>query len=310
MRRSPTSRSRLRKADPTPCTDRLPPRRRGDDPRRHRAARDDPGRRGRGRASRRPVPGPRRQARDPAAGRPPAADHRRRARRPRVRHRGALKITPGHDPNDFEIGRAHSLPSSRARPRRPADRSEAELASASRSDHPAPSVAVVKELAASTPLGRSPYVHSVPFSHRSGERIEPPSPCSGSAAWTSWRSRPSGRAPRRPRAVPRPVRRRSTSTGWSRSAPGASRASSGGATGCPSGTRRRLGAPTSSRASVRTAGLRRSAAPESDVLDTRFSLRALAVRHHSGWPADTPELATCYPGPPSSSRPARSSTSG
>ena len=23
---------------------------------------------------------------------------------------GALKITPGHDPNDFEIGRRHNLP--------------------------------------------------------------------------------------------------------------------------------------------------------------------------------------------------------
>jgi len=23
---------------------------------------------------------------------------------------GALKITPGHDPNDFEIGRRHDLP--------------------------------------------------------------------------------------------------------------------------------------------------------------------------------------------------------
>ena len=45
---------------------------------------------------------------DPAAGRPSAADHRRRARRSRVRNRGA-QDHPGHDPNDFEIGRAHGL---------------------------------------------------------------------------------------------------------------------------------------------------------------------------------------------------------
>ena len=36
---------------------------------------------------------------------------------------GALKITPGHDPIDFEIGRDHGLPElTRHRPRRPHDR--------------------------------------------------------------------------------------------------------------------------------------------------------------------------------------------
>ena len=49
----------------------------GDDPRRHRD---------RGASGRRALHAPDRRARDPAARRPPAADHRRRVRRPRVRH--------------------------------------------------------------------------------------------------------------------------------------------------------------------------------------------------------------------------------
>ena len=58
--------------------------------RRHGAAGDDAGRHGgRREPGRRALRRPRRAALRPAAGRPPAADHRRRARRPRVRHRGA-----------------------------------------------------------------------------------------------------------------------------------------------------------------------------------------------------------------------------
>ena len=57
---------------------------------RHRAARDDAGRhRDRGEPGRRALHAPDRRDGDPAAGRPPAADHRRRLRRPRVRHRRA-----------------------------------------------------------------------------------------------------------------------------------------------------------------------------------------------------------------------------
>ena len=48
---------------------------------------------------------------DPPARGPPAPGHRRRLRRPEF-GTGALKITPGHDPNDFEIGRKHKLEAS------------------------------------------------------------------------------------------------------------------------------------------------------------------------------------------------------
>jgi len=87
---------------------------------------------------------------------------------------GALKITPGHDPNDFEIGHRHHLPhpsvigeDGRMEGEDVPERfrglttKEAQLA-------------VVAEL---EDLGlinrREPYTHTVPFSQRSGSRIEP-----------------------------------------------------------------------------------------------------------------------------------------
>ena len=86
---------------------------------------------------------------------------------------GALKITPGHDPNDFEIGREHGLEEisvigedgriTDAAPERFRGMTAAEARDA-----------VVEELRAEGALrGEEPYTHSVPFSHRSGERIEP-----------------------------------------------------------------------------------------------------------------------------------------
>ncbi len=85
---------------------------------------------------------------------------------------GALKITPGHDPNDFEIGRRHGLeeigvigPDGRMTEQagRFAGLTAAEAQRA-----------VVEALREEGRLsGEEPYTHSVPFSHRSGERIEP-----------------------------------------------------------------------------------------------------------------------------------------
>jgi valyl-tRNA synthetase len=86
---------------------------------------------------------------------------------------GALKITPGHDPNDFEIGRRHGLAEisvigedgriTAEAPERFVGMSAAEAQEA-----------VVAELREQGLLARTePYTHTVPFSHRSGERIEP-----------------------------------------------------------------------------------------------------------------------------------------
>ncbi len=86
---------------------------------------------------------------------------------------GALKITPGHDPNDFEIGRAHGLEEisvigEDGRMTAEAGERFEGMSAAEAQD------AVVAALREEGSLrGEEPYTHSVPFSHRSGERIEP-----------------------------------------------------------------------------------------------------------------------------------------
>jgi valyl-tRNA synthetase len=86
---------------------------------------------------------------------------------------GALKITPGHDPNDFEIGRANNLGEvsvigEDGRITGEAPERFRGMTAAEAQD------AVVAELREQGLLrGEEPYTHSVPFSHRSGKRIEP-----------------------------------------------------------------------------------------------------------------------------------------
>ena len=86
---------------------------------------------------------------------------------------GALKITPAHDPNDFEIGRRHGLGQPQVigedglitdgAPERFAGLSIAQAQEA-----------VIGELSEQGLIARTePHTHTVPFSHRSGERIEP-----------------------------------------------------------------------------------------------------------------------------------------
>jgi valyl-tRNA synthetase len=86
---------------------------------------------------------------------------------------GALKITPGHDPNDFEIGRRHGLeeigvigPDGRM-----TDAAGKRFARLSAAEAQAAVVAALRE--EGWLRAEQPYVHSVPFSHRSGARIEP-----------------------------------------------------------------------------------------------------------------------------------------
>jgi valyl-tRNA synthetase len=83
---------------------------------------------------------------------------------------GCLKITPGHDPNDFEIGRRHGLEQLSV------------IGEDGRMTAEAGEFAGLPVLEArerivgalgSAVRGREPYRHTVPFSHRSGERIEP-----------------------------------------------------------------------------------------------------------------------------------------
>ncbi|HEX5610773.1 MAG TPA: valine--tRNA ligase [Solirubrobacterales bacterium] len=85
---------------------------------------------------------------------------------------GALKITPGHDPNDFEIGRKHGLEEIGVIG--PDGRMTEEAGRFAGLTAAEAQVAVVEALREEGRLrAEEPYVHSVPFSHRSGERIEP-----------------------------------------------------------------------------------------------------------------------------------------
>jgi valyl-tRNA synthetase len=86
---------------------------------------------------------------------------------------GVLKVTPGHDPNDFEIGRNHGLEEISVIGEdglitdQAPERFRGMTVEAARD-------AVVAELREQDLIrGEEPYTHEVPFSHRSGERIEP-----------------------------------------------------------------------------------------------------------------------------------------
>src|SRR3954470_18499812 len=86
---------------------------------------------------------------------------------------GALKITPGHDPNDFEIGRKHGLEEIVA------IGEDGRMTAAAGERFEGLTVeeanrAVVEALRAEGRIrSEEPYTHSVPFSERSGARIEP-----------------------------------------------------------------------------------------------------------------------------------------
>ena len=86
---------------------------------------------------------------------------------------GALKITPGHDPNDFEIGRKHGLDEltvigEDGRMTEAAGERFAGMTALEARE------AVVAALREEGRINRTePYTHEVPYSQRSGERIEP-----------------------------------------------------------------------------------------------------------------------------------------
>jgi valyl-tRNA synthetase len=85
---------------------------------------------------------------------------------------GALKITPGHDPNDFEIGREHGLEEITV------IGEDGLMTEAAGRFAGMPVLeardAVVAALEAEGRIARTQqYTHHVPYSHRSGERIEP-----------------------------------------------------------------------------------------------------------------------------------------
>src|ERR1700754_698389 len=86
---------------------------------------------------------------------------------------GALKITPGHDPNDFDIGRSHGLEEISVIGE---DGRMTEAAGEAFAGLPVLEARekLVEALKAEGRIVRTePYTHEVPYSQRSGERIEP-----------------------------------------------------------------------------------------------------------------------------------------
>jgi valyl-tRNA synthetase len=86
---------------------------------------------------------------------------------------GQLKITPAHDPNDFEIGRRHELDQVSVIGEDGRMTSEAGEQFAGLSVMEAREAVIAALDREGRVVAREPYVHSVPYSHRSGERIEP-----------------------------------------------------------------------------------------------------------------------------------------
>ena len=209
---------------------------------------------------------------------------------------GVIKVTPGHDPVDFEIGQRHGLPvrtvigfdgkmTAAAGKYAGLDRFEAASGSSR----------TCRRSGSSTSI--EPYRHAVGLCYRCKTVVEP----LVSKQWFVQRQAAGRRGDRRPcatdgsRIVPARLERRPTTTGWRTSGRGASRASSGGATASRPGTatptaRCTSRAPTS-RACPKCGGPVRQ---DPDVLDTWFS-SGLWPFSTLGWPDDTPELRTFYP---------------
>ena len=223
---------------------------------------------------------------------------------------GALKITPGHDPNDFEIGRRHGLeeigvigPDGRM-----SEEAGERFAGLTAAEAQEAVVAALRE------EGRlrdeEPYVHSVPFSERSGARIEPLI----SLQWFCRMDELAAPAIEAVRARPRCGSRRSagsasTSTGCARSAPGASRASSGGGTGSRSGTATPARRPTSPSRRRSAAAPAAASCARRRTCSTPGSARRCGPSRRSAGPR---RRRGCAPStrPASSPRRARSSSSG
>ena len=86
---------------------------------------------------------------------------------------GALKVTPGHDPNDFEIGRRHGLQeySVIGEDGRMTEEAGEPFAGLTVAEARVAVVAALEEQGVLR--AREPHTHAVPYSQRSGERIEP-----------------------------------------------------------------------------------------------------------------------------------------
>ena len=144
--------------------------------------------------------------------------------------------------------------------------------------------------------GEEPYVHSVPFSHRSGERIEPLI----SLQWfcrMDELAKPAIEVVERGqvRFVPEQLEARLPRLDDATSAPGASRASSGGGTGCRSGTATPARRPTSPRRRPSAAAPAAASCARTRTCWTPGSAPPCGRSRSSAGPTRRPELRAFYP---------------
>ena len=202
---------------------------------------------------------------------------------------GALKITPAHDPNDFEIGRRHGLgqPQVIGEDGRITDEAPERFVGMTVSEAQA---AVVAELREQGLIARTEaYHHDVPFSQRSGERIEPLISLQWFMAMDELAQTGDRGGDQRPDPLlPREPHPRVPGMDARTSVRGASRGSCGGAIGCRSGTAasRRMSEPRPRRARAGRATLTSST--------PGFRARCGRSRRSAG-PTQTPELARLLP---------------
>ena len=205
---------------------------------------------------------------------------------------GAVKVTPAHDPNDFEIGQRHDLPSLTIMDERGVITAHGPFQGLDRFEARPAIVAALREQGRIVAEKR-PYVHAVgPLLALQDHRRAAAGRCSGSSTPARWPRPPATRCATGGSGSSRRSWPSATSPGSTTCTTGASRGSCGGATASRSGTAR----TARSSASVRT-----TSAPtgegwrqDEDVLDTWFS-SALWPFSTLGWPDATADLAKFYP---------------
>ncbi len=167
---------------------------------------------------------------------------------------GAVKITPAHDFNDFDVGKRHDLPlinildheAKLVLTQNPAfvdgvddsDMLKATIAALDGLDRAVARKLIVEMMQAINCCPTiEPYVHTVPHGDRSNVVIEPWLTDHGMSTRRRLRSRRSKPCATGARRSCRRTGRRPISTGWRTSSPGASRDNCGGATRSRRGTR-------------------------------------------------------------------------
>ena len=210
---------------------------------------------------------------------------------------GALKITPGHDPNDFEIGRAHGLEEiavigEDGRMTEEAGERFAGLTVAEAQE--AVRRGAARRGAASA--ARSPTRTRCRSRTARGERIEPLI----SLQWfcrMDELAKPAIEVVERDevRIVPEQLEARLPRLDARRSGPGASRASSGGGTGCRSGTATPARRPSSPRRRRSAAAPAAASCARTRTCSTPGSARRCGRSRRSAGPNETPELRAFYP---------------